>query len=68
MAKELISQHLACLMYVFQVKSCVYSLIGIQHSQHHQVINIGETALDEETFDEYLANMRGHYIADKVSS
>jgi hypothetical protein len=31
------------------------------------VIDMGETALDEETFNEYLAEMREHYTADKVS-
>ena len=28
---------------------------------------MGETAIDEETFDEYLAEIRDHYTADKVS-
>jgi hypothetical protein len=28
---------------------------------------MGETSLDEETFNEYLAEMREHYTADKVS-
>lgn len=27
---------------------------------------MGETALDKETFDEYLNEMRDHYTADKV--
>ncbi len=27
---------------------------------------MGETALDEQIFDEYLAEMRDHYTADKV--
>lgn len=27
---------------------------------------MGETALDEETFDEYIQEMRQHYTADKV--
>jgi hypothetical protein len=31
------------------------------------VIDVGETALDEETFNEYLGEMRQHYTADKVS-
>jgi hypothetical protein len=31
-----------------------------------QVIDMGETALDEQTFEEYLAEMREHYTADKV--
>ncbi|KAF8968944.1 PPPDE putative peptidase domain-containing protein [Flammula alnicola] len=29
--------------------------------------NIGETALDEETFDEYLHEMKQHYTADKIT-
>jgi hypothetical protein len=29
---------------------------------------MGETAIDEETFNEYLTEMREHYTADKVSS
>ncbi|KAH9979212.1 PPPDE putative peptidase domain-containing protein [Russula vinacea] len=31
-----------------------------------QVIDMGETALDEQIFEEYLAEMRDHYTADKV--
>jgi hypothetical protein len=27
---------------------------------------MGETALDEQIFEEYLAEMRDHYTADKV--
>ena len=37
-----------------------------QHGQPAQVIDIGETALDEQIFEEYLAEMRDHYTADKV--
>jgi hypothetical protein len=29
---------------------------------------MGETAIDEETFTEYLTAMRDHYTADKVRS
>lgn len=29
---------------------------------------MGETAIDEETFQEYLNEMREHYTADKVST
>lgn len=29
---------------------------------------MGETSIDEETFDEYLNEMREHYTADKVRS
>ena len=32
-----------------------------------QIINMGETALDEDTFNEYLEEMKEHYTADKVS-
>jgi hypothetical protein len=31
-----------------------------------QVIDMGETALDEQIFEEYLAEMGEHYTADKV--
>ena len=27
---------------------------------------MGETAIDEDTFNDYLAEMREHYTADKV--
>ena len=42
-------------------------LIVIQHGTPMQVINMGETALDEDTFNEYLEEMKEHYTADKVS-
>lgn len=29
---------------------------------------MGETSIDEDTFEEYLTEMRDHYTADKVSS
>ena len=29
---------------------------------------MGETSIDEETFNEYLDEMRNHYTADKVNS
>ncbi|KII86619.1 hypothetical protein PLICRDRAFT_113667 [Plicaturopsis crispa FD-325 SS-3] len=35
------------------------------HGAPLQVVDMGETALDEETFDEYLNEMREHYTADK---
>ncbi|KZP33435.1 DUF862-domain-containing protein [Athelia psychrophila] len=35
------------------------------HGQPHQQFDLGETALDEDTFNEYLAEMREHYTADK---
>jgi desumoylating isopeptidase 1 len=30
------------------------------------MIDMGETSLDQETFDEYLAEIRQHYTAEKV--
>ncbi|KAH9179329.1 DUF862-domain-containing protein [Lactarius sanguifluus] len=36
------------------------------HGQPLQILDMGETALDEEVFEEYLAEMRDHYTADKV--
>ncbi|KAF7985602.1 hypothetical protein HWV62_3907 [Athelia sp. TMB] len=35
------------------------------HGQPHQQFDMGETMLDEDTFNEYLAEMREHYTADK---
>ncbi|EJD40913.1 DUF862-domain-containing protein [Auricularia subglabra TFB-10046 SS5] len=35
------------------------------HGQPLQVLNMGETAIDEGTFDEYLAEMSDLYTADK---
>jgi thiol-disulfide isomerase/thioredoxin len=35
------------------------------HGQPLQVIDMGETALDEQIFEEYLVEMRDHYTADK---
>ncbi|KAF7767898.1 hypothetical protein Agabi119p4_7141 [Agaricus bisporus var. burnettii] len=35
------------------------------HGQPMQIIDMGETAIDEETFDEYLEDIRVHYTADK---
>ena len=32
------------------------------------MLDIGETALDEDTFDEYLMEMKNHYTAEKVRS
>jgi hypothetical protein len=29
---------------------------------------MGETSIDQVTFDEYLAEIREHYTADKVST
>jgi desumoylating isopeptidase 1 len=31
-----------------------------------QVLDMGETAIDEETFQEYINELRDHYTADKV--
>ncbi|KAI0643182.1 DUF862-domain-containing protein [Trametes meyenii] len=35
------------------------------HGQPLQVVDMGETAIDEDTFNEYLTEMREHYTADK---
>jgi hypothetical protein len=42
--------------------------IRIQHGQPTSILDIGETALDEQIFEEYIEEMRGHYTADKVCS
>ncbi|KAG9102103.1 hypothetical protein FRC06_002319 [Ceratobasidium sp. 370] len=36
------------------------------HGQPLQMIDFGETAIDEDTFNEYLSEIREHYTADKV--
>lgn len=35
------------------------------HGRPLKVVELGETALDEQTFEEYLSEMREHYTADK---
>ncbi|RPD62239.1 DUF862-domain-containing protein [Lentinus tigrinus ALCF2SS1-7] len=35
------------------------------HGQPLQILDMGETSLDEQTFDEYLDEIRDHYTADK---
>jgi len=35
------------------------------HGQPLQVFDMGETAIDEETFNEYIQEIRQHYTADK---
>jgi hypothetical protein len=42
-------------------------LTVIQHGTPLEKIEMGTTAIDEETFDDYIAEMRNHYTADKVS-
>lgn len=37
-----------------------------QHGQPLQVIDMGETMIDEETFDDYIQEMRQVYTAEKV--
>ncbi|KAF9447302.1 thioredoxin family protein [Macrolepiota fuliginosa MF-IS2] len=36
------------------------------HGRPLQIIDMGETAIDKETFNEYLEDIREHYTADKV--
>lgn len=40
----------------------------LKHGQPLQVLDMGETALDEDTFDEYLIEMKDNYTAEKVRS
>ncbi|KAI0056556.1 DUF862-domain-containing protein [Artomyces pyxidatus] len=35
------------------------------HGQPLQIVDVGETDIDEQTFNEYLMEMRQHYTADK---
>jgi hypothetical protein len=32
------------------------------------ILDMGETAIDEQIFEEYIEEMRGYYTADKVFS
>jgi hypothetical protein len=38
----------------------------LQHGKPMQVIDMGQTEIDQETFETYLEEMRMHYTADKV--
>ena len=38
----------------------------LQHGQPLQILDIGETAIDEETFNDYIQEMNSIYTADKV--
>jgi len=40
----------------------------LQHGRPYQVIDMGETELDHDTFNEYIDEMRQMYTADKVSA
>ena len=42
-------------------------ILWLQHGRPLQIVDVGETAIDRETFDEYLQEMRVLYTADKVS-
>lgn len=54
-------------MYVQCVTSRAFAEQHIQHGVPMQVVDMGETSLDEETFNEYISELREHYTADKVS-
>lgn len=47
--------------------AALIGLYSLQHGQPLHVIDMGETAIDEATFEEFLDEMREHYTADKVS-
>lgn len=38
----------------------------MQHGQPLKIVDMGQTDIDEETFEEYLSEIRQHYTADKV--
>ena len=44
-----------------------YQHLNEQHGRPLQALDMGETAIDEDTFNEYLGEMRQVYTADKVS-
>lgn len=39
---------------------------SLKHGRPLQVLDMGETDLDEDTLDEYLMEMRNNYTAEKV--
>lgn len=41
-------------------------LIVGQHGTPLQIIDLGETSIDEGTFDEYIDELRESYVAEKV--
>jgi hypothetical protein len=41
-------------------------ICDVQHGAPMQIVDMGETAIDEATWEEYLAEMRQQYTADKV--
>ena len=43
------------------------SYIRYQHGRPMQILDMGETAIDQETFEEYLAEISDLYTADKAS-
>ena len=53
-------------MYVLAITIQVIRLTCTQHGHPVPITDVGETALDEEIFEEYLTEMRDHYTADKV--
>lgn len=54
-----------CVLHLFMIHVTSKLTYG-QHGRPMQVIDMGETALDEQIFEEYLEEMREHYTADKV--
>ena len=39
-----------------------------KHGSPLQILDMGPTSIDGDTFDDYIAEMREHYTADKVSN
>ena len=56
-------------MYVsYALPSTAISDPDFQHGAPLEILDMGETSLDEDTFDEYLSELKEHYTADKVKS
>ncbi|KAG9119258.1 hypothetical protein FRC07_005783, partial [Ceratobasidium sp. 392] len=52
-------------LYVYDLSGGLARALSLQHGQPLQIIDFGETAIDEDTFNEYLTEIREHYTADK---
>jgi hypothetical protein len=40
----------------------------LQHGRPLEICDLGETEIDEATFDEYISELRAHYTPEKVCS
>lgn len=68
MDKESMSPFLANRTSVsFSCSSLIPSSYTPKHGAPLQILDMGRTSIDENTFDDYITELREHYTADKVS-